>query len=122
MMTNNLNIRVYGTKKSLEWHQEHPNELIVKDARAPREIYRRGNDYITGAAADCTRIPFGHPEGFIEAFANIYRNFSYSVNNYHNSKSDNPLFDYPTVEEGYRGMKFIDAVIESSKSSIWIKI
>ncbi|MEL0119824.1 MAG: Gfo/Idh/MocA family oxidoreductase, partial [Opitutae bacterium] len=57
---NDLNIRVYGTKQSLEWHQEDPNELIVKDARAPRKVYRRGNGYITGAAAANTRIPFGH--------------------------------------------------------------
>ena len=54
-----------------EWHQEDPNELIVKDARAPRKVYRRGNGYITGAACQYTH-PFGHPEGFIEAFANVY--------------------------------------------------
>ena len=59
---NDLNIRVYGTKKSIEWHQEEPNDLIVKDARTPRQIYRRGNGYITGAAVEHTRIPFGHPE------------------------------------------------------------
>ena len=71
--------------------------------------------------ANC-RTPSGHPEGFIEAFANIYRNFSYSVKNYKNNKKDDPIYDYPTVEEGYRGMRFIDAVIDSSKNSKWIKI
>ena len=55
---NDLNIRVYGTKKSIEWHQEEPNDLLVKDARAPRQVWRRGNDYVTGAAAENTRIPF----------------------------------------------------------------
>ena len=76
---NNLNIRVYGTKKSIEWHQEEPNDLIVKDAREPRQVYRRGNGYVTGAAADHTRIPFGHPEGFIEAFANVYNSAAVAI-------------------------------------------
>ena len=76
---NDLNIRVYGTKKSIEWHQEEPNDLIVKDARSPRQVYRRGNGYITGAAAEHTRIPFGHPEGFIEAFANVYNCASVAI-------------------------------------------
>ena len=69
---NNLNIRVYGTKASLEWHQEDPNELIVKFANAPRKTYRRGNDYLGAAAQNNSRTPFAHPEGFIEAFANVY--------------------------------------------------
>ena len=69
---NNLNIRVYGTKASLEWHQEDPNELIVKFANAPRKTYRRGNDYLGAAAQENSRTPFAHPEGFIEAFANVY--------------------------------------------------
>ena len=69
---NNLNIRVYGTKASLEWHQEEPNDLIVKFANAPRKTYRRGNDYLGAAAQANSRTPFAHPEGFIEAFANVY--------------------------------------------------
>jgi predicted dehydrogenase len=69
---NDLNIRVYGTKASLEWHQEHPNELIVKYPDAPRRTYRRGNGYVSDVAKKFTRLPFGHPEAFIEAFANIY--------------------------------------------------
>ena len=70
---NNLNIRVYGTKASLEWHQEDPNELIVKFANAPRKTYRRGNDYLGAAAQNNSRTPFAHPEGFIEAFANPHK-------------------------------------------------
>ena len=68
------------------------------------------------------RTPSGHPEGFIEAFANIYRNFAYSVSNYRDNKKNDPIYDYPTVQDGYRGMKFIDAVIESSEKSKWINI
>ena len=69
---NALNIRVYGTKASLEWHQEDPNDLIVKYANAPRKVYRRGNDYLGEAANSNSRTPFAHPEGFIEAFPNVY--------------------------------------------------
>ena len=71
--------------------------------------------------ANC-RTPSGHPEGFIEAFANIYRNFAFSVINYKNNRKDSYEYDYPTVHDGYRGMKFIDAVIESSKKNKWIKL
>src|SRR5687768_1347980 len=70
---NNLNIRVYGTKGSLEWHQEEPNDLIFKQVDAPRVTARRGNNYLSQAAQDASRTPFGHPEAFIEAFANVYR-------------------------------------------------
>ena len=76
---NNLTIRVYGTKASLEWHQEHPNELIVKFQDAPRKTYRRGNSYLSDAAKRFTRLPFGHPEAFIEAFANIYLEASRAI-------------------------------------------
>ena len=120
---NNLNIRVYGTKKSLEWQQEHPNELIVKDARAPREIYRRGNDYITGPAADCTRIPFGHPEGFIEAFANVYNSAMVAVKDEIAGKFPRKSgYDYPDIRDGIIGMAFIETVVKSSKAKEkWVK-
>ena len=120
---NNLNIRVYGTKKSIEWHQEHPNELIVKDARAPREIYRRGNDSITGAAADCTRIPLGHPEGFIEAFANVYNSAMVAVKDEISGKYPRKSgYDFPDIRDGIIGMAFIETVVKSSKAKDkWIK-
>ena len=120
---NDLAIRVYGTKKSLEWHQEEPNDLIVKDARSPRQVYRRGNDYVTGAAADNTRIPFGHPEGFIEAFANVYNAAAVAIRDERAGKFPRKSgYDYPDIRDGIIGMAFIETVVKSSKSKEkWIK-
>ena len=120
---NDLNIRVYGTKKSLEWHQEEPNDLIVKDARAPRQIYRRGNSYIGGAAAANTRIPFGHPEGFIEAFANVYNAAAEAIRDEIAGKYPrNKGYDFPDISDGIIGMAFIETVVKSSKSKEkWVK-
>ena len=120
---NDLAIRVYGTKKSLEWHQEEPNDLIVKDARSPRQVYRRGNDYVTGAAADNTRIPFGHPEGFIEAFANVYNAAAVAIKDERTGKFPRKSgYDYPDIRDGIIGMAFIETVVKSSKSKEkWIK-
>ena len=114
---NDLNIRVYGTKKSIEWHQEEPNDLIVKDARTPRQIYRRGNGYITGAAVEHTRIPFGHPEGFIEAFANVYNCASVAIKDEIAGKFPRKSgYDFPNIRDGIIGMAFIETVVKSSKS------
>ena len=121
---NDLKVRVWGDKGGIEWKHSDPNTLLLKLDDHPTQIYRAGvdNSYLSEFALANCRTPSGHPEGFIEAFANIYRNFSYAVNNFNNSKPNDPIYDYPTVEEGLRGMKFIDAVIESSKSSKWINI
>ena len=121
---NDLKIRVWGDSGGIEWKHSSPNTLLLKLNGRPNQIYRAGvnNSYLSDFALANCRTPSGHPEGFIEAFANIYRNFSYSVQNYKNNKKDDPIYDYPTVEEGYRGMRFIDAVIYSSKNSKWIKI
>ena len=121
---NDLKIRVWGDSGGIEWKHSSPNTLLLKLNGRPNQIYRAGvnNSYLSDFALANCRTPSGHPEGFIEAFANIYRNFSYSVKNYKNNKKDDLIYDYPTVEEGYRGMRFIDAVIDSSKNSKWIKI
>lgn len=122
---NALNIRVYGTKASLEWHQEDPNELIVKYANAPRKIYRRGNDYISEAAAGhgFTRTPFAHPEGFIEAFANIYLAAGRAIaDKIDGNSAPEGGYDFPGVDDGVAGLAFIKASVESSKSEQkWIK-
>ncbi len=121
---NNLKLRVWGDLGGIEWKHSDPNTLIVKMIGSPNQIFRAGTDnlYLSDFARANCRTPSGHPEGFIEAFANIYRNFSFSVRNFKDSTKDNPLYDYPTVEDGFRGMKFIDAVIESSSKSKWINL
>ena len=124
---NNLVIWVYGEKKSLEWHQETPNELIIRDGNGPNQIWRRGNDYvaqISPAAARATRLPSGHPEGFLEAFANIYLNFTDTIRSrYLNQAPTETMLDFPNVNDGVRGMLFIETVLKSAKSDQkWTKI
>jgi predicted dehydrogenase len=118
---NDLAIWVYGNKKSLEWHQEQPNHLLLKAADGPVQIFRRGNAYVgakSPAAARATRLPFGHPEAFIEAFANIYCNFTDTVRAVLAGTTPDPLMlDFPTVDDGVRGMLFIETVVASAASS-----
>jgi len=117
---NNLAIWVYGEKQALEWHQEHPNYLYVKQLNGPVEVWRRGNDYVgaaSPAAARATRLPFGHPEAFLEAFANIYCNFADTLRaRLTGKKPDKLAMDFPSVDDGLRGMLFIDTVLASSRS------
>jgi predicted dehydrogenase len=120
---NNLNIRIYGTKASLEWHQEDPNELIIKYHDKARQILRRGNGYVCNAAERNTRTPFGHPEGFIEAFANVYLAAAKSIAAEVAGKKLPKNPDFPTVEDGIRGMAFIATAVKSSNSkSKWTKM
>lgn len=112
---NNLNIRIYGTKASLEWHQEDPNDLIVKYADKPRQVYRRGNEYLGKAAQGNTRTPFAHPEGFIEAFANVYLAAAEAIWDEVNGNQPEREYDFPTVDDGVYGMAFIETVVKSSK-------
>ena len=119
---NNLNIRVYGAKAALEWHQEHPNELVVKFPDQPRQIWRRGNGYIGAAARRFTRIPAGHPEGYLEAFANIYREAFRAIAAETAGRKQPKDLDYPTIDDGVEGMEFIDAVVKSSRlGARWVK-
>ena len=120
---NNLVIRVYGTKGSLEWHQEHPNELVVKFQDAPRKTYRRGNSYVSDAAKKFTRLPFGHPEAFIEAFANIYLEAARAIEAEVMGQPSPEGLDFPTVDDGVEGMAFIATAVRSAKEGgAWTKM
>jgi predicted dehydrogenase len=120
---NNLNIRVYGTKGSLEWHQENPNELLFKKADAPVTVARRGNSYLSPITQANTRTPFAHPEAFIEAFANIYRAAAIAIADaIAGRKPPKTGYDFPTVDDGIAGMAFIESVVKSSKlGAKWVK-
>ena len=121
---NALSIRVYGEKGGLEWHQMEPNSLEVKWLDQPKQIYRTGVGDLYPQAQAHARIPAGHPEGYLEAFANIYRNFAMCVRARIEGKEVDAIYDdYPTVEDGVRGMNFIYKVIESGRSeSKWISL
>jgi predicted dehydrogenase len=120
---NSLKIKVYGEKGGLEWHQMEPNSLILKWPDKPMEIYRTGMGNLSEAAVLHTRVPAGHPEGYIEAFANIYRNFARAVNNFKEGKKPDPKYDFPGVGEGVRGMLFLEKVVESSSGSQkWVEL
>ena len=115
---NSLKIKIYGEKGGLEWHQMEPNTLILKWLDAPAQIYRTGNGYLSEIATFNTRIPSGHPEGYLEAFANIYKNFALTLQSKLEGKEPNALMlDFPSVADGVRGMAFIENVIASGKSS-----
>ena len=119
---NALSIRVYGTKASLEWHQEDPNELIIKYADKPRQILRRGNDYLGKAAQNNSRTPFAHPEGFIEAFANVYLAAAEAISDEVSGKKLKKSYDFPNIDDGIYGMAFIESVVKSSNSKAkWTK-
>lgn len=118
---NNLNIRVYGEKGGLEWHQVEPNTLTVHRLDKPTEIWRTGNGYVGENAAYASRTPFGHPEGYLEAFANLYKNFADHILAVEAGETPDPkVTDYPKIDDGIRGMAFIDAVVASSaKGAAW---
>ena len=120
---NNLNIRVYGTKAAVEWYQEHPNELVVKFPDQPRQIWRRGNGYLSAAAGKFGRIPAGHPEGYLEAFGNIYREAFRAIAAEVAGRWPPKDADYPTIDDGVEGMAFIETVVKSSRRGArWEKL
>jgi predicted dehydrogenase len=114
---NALKIKVYGEKGGLEWHQMEPNTLVVKWLNEPAQVYRAGQAYLSDVAKHNTRVPGGHPEGYLEAFANIYRNFAATVSaKVQGTEPTEHMLDFPRVEDGVRGMTFIETVVESSGS------
>ncbi len=118
---NGLAIRVYGTKAGLEWRQADPSRLRVKYPDRPEEIYRRGNSYLSRSARHNQRLPAGHPEGFIEAFANIYLNASRTVAAKLAGRQPTEFdLDFPTVQDGARGVHFIHRTVESGRNRCWV--
>ena len=123
---NNINIRVYGEKGGIEWHQKEPNTMLVKWLDQPMQVYRTANGYLSPAALGAGRTPPAHPEGYLEAFANIYKNFANHIralNDRRKLAKDDPALDYPRIADGIRGMAFIEAVVASSKANAaWTKL
>jgi predicted dehydrogenase len=121
---NAIKIRVYGERGGLEWFQHEPNTLIVKWADQPTQILRVGTSMNSDIATHNTRTPGGHPEGYLEAFANIYRNFALTVMAKKDGVQPSPeMLDFPGVEDGIRGMQFIDTVVKAGYNDEvkWIK-
>ncbi len=115
---NDLHINIYGEKGSLSWKQMEPNSLTVKWLDQPTQIYRTGVGNLYDQTNDHTRLPAGHPEGYLEAFANIYRNVAMCIRSrVLGEMPDDKYMDYPTVDDGVRGMKFVYAVVASGKSN-----
>ena len=112
---NNIRLRVYGEKGGLEWRQMDANRLFLRWGDKPaEELYMGNNEYLSDLAKWNTRTPAGHPEGFIEAFANIYRNFAMAVMAKENGvKPDELIADFPTVYDGVRGMQFVEMMVQS---------
>jgi len=114
---NNIRVRVYGETGGIEWSQADANSLIVRSLDAPPQVWRTGSSYLDAIAATNSRVPPGHPEGYLEAFANIYTSFFRAVRDYENDSAiDAKKYDFPTVDDGVRGMAFIDTVVRSAKS------
>ena len=122
---NNLRFRIYGEKGALEWSNNDHNTLLVKKQGSPTQIFRSGvdNSYLHEETHLNMRTPSGHPEGYIEAFANIYRYFSEDVRQYRADPTKDRIYKYPDIDDGFKGMALIDAVVASSTNgNIWEKI
>jgi predicted dehydrogenase len=123
---NGLNIRVYGTKGGLKWVQAEPNRLFLYHPDRPMEVLTPGgnNSHLSASALANCRLPAGHPEAFLEAFANLYRNYADALAARLAGKKPKPEhLDFPTIADGVRGMAFIETVVKSSQSKTkWLKM
>ena len=121
---NNLRLRVYGEKAGIEWHQENPNELSFTPLGQPKQLIRRGSAGTGPAAAHATRIPSGHPEGYLEAFAQLYNDLAEQIISRREKRAPDPLsLLVPNVEDGVKGVRFIKTALESSRNgSAWTAI
>lgn len=112
---NRLALRVYGDRGGLEWLQEEPNRLTLHELGEPAKVLRRGNDYLSAAARAVSRIPSGHPEAFLEAFANIYRAVALTIRARRSGQpADGPEYDFPGVAAGVQGVRFIESTVKSA--------
>lgn len=120
---NGLVVRIFGSKGAIEWVQENPNCLKVTKKGQPEQYYHRGTGYITGKAAELNHIPSGHPEGLVFAVSNHYHGFMEAIYKVLGGDPEGAAdADYPKVEEGARGVRFIHASVESSqKGSVWVE-
>ena len=120
---NGLKLRIYGERGGLEWNQMEPNTLRITADGGPATLIRTGVGELSDLAQAATRLPAGHPEGFIEAFANVYRAFTQAVRAYAGEELKTTALDYPDVHDGLQGMRFIDAVVRSSADgNVWRKL
>jgi len=118
---NRLALRLYGSRGGLEWQQEEPNTLLYKPAGGPWQRLRTGQRYLSEPARAATRLPAGHPEGYLEAFANLYRDFLQDVRRVEAGQA--PLREYPGVQDGLRGLRFIAQAVASSRAgSVWLPL
>ena len=114
---NNVRISVYGEKGGIEWQQDDANSLVLRQPDQPVQVWRTGGSYTSSFATHNTRTPGGHPEGYLEAFANLYRNFAQTIQaSLANETASPEMLDYPGIEAGIRGMAFVENVIASGKS------
>jgi predicted dehydrogenase len=118
---NGLRLRVYGEDGSIDWRQEDPNRLRVKWMDGPEEIRHAAGSYLSGDARAVTRLPGGHPEGYIEAFAVLYREFADGLLAWREGNTRPLPATLPGIEAGVRGMRFIERAIESSRAESWVK-
>ena len=120
---NALRIRVYGTSGSLDWNQEEPNHLIFAKQNEPKRIITRMGSGSTKHGIRVSRLPKGHPEGYIEAFANIYTEAADAILTYQNGENLSDSITYPNLEDGLEGIVFVDACVQSSKNNCqWISL
>lgn len=120
---NALKLRVYGTKGGLEWRQEHPNQLVFSPLGKPVQTLSRGMGYVDGVASRVTRIPSGHPEGYLEAFATLYSEAAAAIQAARTGKKPDKAVMFPGVDDGVAGVAFIEAAVKSSgKGAAWVKL
>jgi predicted dehydrogenase len=120
---NRLVVRVFGTKGGLEWAQEEPNHLWFTPFGEPKRLITRGGAGAGTAAARVTRVPAGHPEGYLEGFANIYREAAAAIIAARSGRKPDKAVTFPTVEDGVKGIAFVDACVRSSKrNAAWVTL